>query len=222
MIVRRLLLAAGLAALTTTPAWALPAQAPSNQGTAHAPTTPAGPPTTTPNDGDHGQGGDHAGGGQNGNAPDHPGKPSSPGHSHKCTPHKVAYVASGLLVSQTLTLDGASPPPTTTAFVAALHPDAGNRYSGDVTVDVKHTNHHAAGDKGKTVTYTVSHARVTFALPDVNNDGSSGLDDLQAGDRVKVIGKVTALARRCDHSGFTPTTTIRHIVFHGPPSTSAG
>lgn len=225
MIFRKLLLAAGLAALTTTPAWALPSQAPSNQGTAHAPTTPAGPPTTTPNDGGHGQGDNHNGGGNNnngnGNAPDHPGKPDHPGQSHKCTPHKVAYVASGLLVSQTLTLDGGAPGPTVTAIAAALHPDAHGTYSGDVTVDVKHTNHHARGDKGKTVTYTVSHVHVTFALPDVNNDGSSGLDDLAAGDRVKLIGKITALAKRCDQTGFTPTTTIRHIVFHGPPSAHA-
>jgi hypothetical protein len=192
-------------------------------------TTPAGPPTTTPKNDGNGQSGSHlgtnnAGGGHDGNgqgnAPDHPGKPSSPGRSHKCKPHKVAYVASGLLVSQTLTLDGGAPGPTVTAVTASLHPDAHGTYSGDVTVDVKHTNHHAASDKGKTVTYSVSHAHVTFALPDVNNDGKSGLDDLQAGDRVKVIGKITALAKRCDQTGFTPTTTIRRIVFHGPPSTS--
>jgi hypothetical protein len=171
MLVRKILLAAAAATLIATPAWALPSQAPPHAG---------------------------GGNGQQGDAPDHPGKPSQPGKSHKCKPHTVAYVASGLLVSQTLTLDG----------------------SGNVTVDVKRTNHHAAGDKGKTVTYSVSHVRVTFALPDVNDDGSSGLDDLQAGDRVKLIGKVTAIAKKCDHTSFTPTTTIRHIVFHGPPSTS--
>jgi hypothetical protein len=204
MIVRKALLAASAAALMTTPAWALPAQAPSNQGTAHA-------PTTTPNDRGHSGGhaaGDHA------NAPDHTGKPSHPGKSHKCRVHKVAYVASGLLVSQTLTKDGG---PTTTSTSASLHGNPNGTYSGDVTVDVKHTNHHARGDKGTTVTYSVSHVRVTFALPDVNNDGSSGLDDLQAGDRVKLIGKITTLAKRCDHSGFTAQTTIRHIVFHAPP-----
>jgi len=231
MLVRKILLTAAAAALMTTPAWALPSQAPSNQGTAHAPTTPAGPPATTPNNGDNGQSGSHAGtngvnggdqSGDNGqgNAPDHPGKPSHPGHSHKCVTHKVAYVASGLLVSQTLTLDGGAPGPTITAVAASLHSDPHGTYSGDVTVDVKHTNHHAVGDKGKTVTYSVSHAHVTFALPDVNNDGGSGLDDLQAGDRVKVIGKITALAKRCDQTGFTPTTTIRRIIFHGPPPTS--
>jgi hypothetical protein len=35
-------------ALGAAPAFALPSQAPSNQGTAHAPSTPAGPPSTTP------------------------------------------------------------------------------------------------------------------------------------------------------------------------------
>lgn len=177
MIARKILLVAAAAALTTTPAWALPSQAPSNQGTAHAPTTP-----TTPT-GDHGT------------APSHPGPGSHP--SHKCMAHKVAYVASGLLVSQTLSQDGST-------------------YSGDVTVDVKRTNHHAMGDKGKTVTYTVSNARIKFALADVNADGTAGLDDLQAGDRVQLIGKVTALAKKCDQTGFTAATTIRRIVFHGP------
>jgi hypothetical protein len=211
MLARKILLATGAAALVTTPAWALPSQAPSNDGTDHAPTTPAGPPATTPNDQGHSQG--HSGGA---NAQNHSG---SHGKSHKCKPHKVAYVAAGLLVGQTLVLDGSTPPPVvTTLAVAAAH---GDTYSGDVTVDVKRTNHHARGDKGKTVTYTVSHARVTFALPDVNNDGSSGLDDVAPGDRVKVIGKVTTLAKKCDQTGFTPTTTIRHIVFHGPPPTPA-
>jgi hypothetical protein len=208
MIVRKILLAAAAAALMTTPAWALPGQAPSNQGTAHAPTTPAGPPATTPNDGGHSSGngaGDHAS--------SHFGTPGSHGKSHKCVAHRVAYVASGLLVSQTLSKDGTVTP---SATVAQLHANGDGTYSGDVTVDVKHTNHHAAGDKGKTVTYTVSHARVTFALADVNDDGSVGLDDLQAGDRVKLIGKITALAKKCDQTGFTAQTTIRHLVFHGP------
>jgi hypothetical protein len=140
----------------------------------------------------------------------HSGPPADPGsqgknhannhsqNSHKCTVHKVAYVASGTLVSQTLTKN------------------ADGTYTGDVTVNVTKTNRHARADKGTTKTYTVSNAHVSFGLADTNNDGSVGLDDLAANDRVKVIGKITTLAKKCDHSNFTAQTKIRKIVFHGP------
>jgi hypothetical protein len=109
----------------------------------------------------------------------------------------VGYVVSGTLVSQTLTKN------------------ADGTYSGEVTVEIKHTNHHAAGDKA-TKTYTVTNVHVTFGLADTNNDGSVGLDDLKAGDQVKVIGKITALAKKYNQSGFTATTTIRKVVFNAP------
>ena len=47
---RKLVITAAVLAFSAAPAFALPSQAPSNQGTAHAPTTPAGPPSTTPPD----------------------------------------------------------------------------------------------------------------------------------------------------------------------------
>jgi hypothetical protein len=127
-----------------------------------------------------------------------PSNTSHPGNSHKCKPHKVGYVASGTLVSQTLTKN------------------ADGTYSGEVTVEVKRTNHHAAGDKGKTKSYKVENVRVTFGLADTNSDGSVGLDDLKVGDQVKLIGKITALAKKCSQSEFTATTTIRKIVFNRP------
>lgn len=180
MMLRKILLVAGATALMTTPAWALPGRAPSNDGTAHAPATvPAGAPNG------HGHGGGH-------------------GKSHRCVAHRVGYVAAGTLVSQTLVLDT----PAT--------PNARPSYSGDVTIAVTRTNHAARGDKGTTKTYTLAHARVVLGLADQNNDGSVGLDDLAAGDRVKVIGKVTVLRRGCDQSRFTPTTTIRQLVVHAP------
>jgi hypothetical protein len=205
MIVKKVLLVASAAALMSTPAWALPSQAPSNQGTDHAPsTTPVGPPSTTPNNtnnpgaanrshkGDHGgeQGSDHSGNSH---------KPSHPGQSHKCKPHRVGYVASGTLVSQTLAKN------------------ADGSYSGEVTVKVTHTNHHARGDKDTTKTYKLENVRVTFGLPDTNNDGGVGLDDLKEGDPVRLIGKITTLAKKCDQSGFTAALTIRHIVFGAAP-----
>jgi hypothetical protein len=87
-----------------------------------------------------------------------------------------------------------------------------------VTVSVTHTNHHAAGDEGTTKTYVVADVRVKLGLADTNHDGTVGLDDLQAGDRVKVIGQITVLAKKCDQSNFTAQTTIRRVVFHAPPS----
>jgi hypothetical protein len=209
MIVKKTLLLASAAALMSTPAWALPSQTPSNQGTANAPsTTPVGPPSATPNNTDNpgsanrSSKGDHGsdnGTGHKGNGPDHPsGKPSHPGNSHKCKPHNVAYVASGTFVSQTLTKN------------------ADGTYSGEVTVKVTHANHHAAGDVGATKAYKVENVHITFGLADTNADGSVGLDDLKEGDRAKLIGKITALAKKCPTGEFKATTTIRRIVFHAP------
>jgi hypothetical protein len=131
---------------------------------------------------------------------DHPTPPAS---SHKCTPHKVAYVAAGTLVSQTLVLDSGAPADKPT-------------YSGDVTIDVKKGNKAARGDKGTTKTYTLDHARVVLGLDDQNSDGRVDLGDVAAGDRVKVIGKVTKLAKRCDQTGFTPELTIKKLIVHEP------
>jgi hypothetical protein len=227
MILKKALPVACAAALMTTPAWALAGNAPSDQGTANGPsTTPVGPPSTTPNDTDnpgHSHQGDRgdAGGsdnqgsdgqGQQGDShrpghrehPTHPQHPSHPGQSHMCKPHRVAYVASGTLVSEALTKN------------------ASGTYSGEVTVKVLHANRHAAGDVSPTtpVTYKVENVRVRFHLADTNNDGSVGVDDLKEGDRVKLIGGITRLAKRCNQEGFTAATTIRKLVFRAPAVTT--
>lgn len=123
-----------------------------------------------------------------------PGK--SEGKSHKCKPHAVAYSASGKLVSESLMqTKGAD---TTTR--------RDDRYSGDVTVDVKKASHHgAAGSQ----TYTVDNARVKFY--DANHDHVADMP--KAGDKVKVKGRVTRLAKKCDQTGFTSTTTVRRVEF---------
>ena len=234
MILRKTLLAASAVALMSTPTWAL-ARSSSGEGNKHAPSsTPVGPPSTTPNNTDNpgsshrspkgaentgGQQGNNDGGPGNGqnekpahpehpkhpehpahpSHPHHPAKPHHPGRSHKCTPRDVAYVASGTLVSQTLSKN------------------ADGSYSGTVTVTVTHTNRHAAGDEGMTKTYTLTDGRVKLDVADVNHNGSIGLEDLQAGDRVKLIGDITTLGRKCDQAGFTAQTTITKIVFHKPP-----
>jgi hypothetical protein len=125
----------------------------------------------------------------------HNGKPH-PAKSHKCTPHKVGYKASGTLESQALTqTQGAG---TTTR--------RDDRYSGDVTVNVKRANHHGATGSQ---TYTLDNDRVKFY--DANHDGTA--DVPKAGDRVKVKGKITKLARKCDQTGFTPTIDVRRVEF---------
>ena len=124
------------------------------------------------------------------------GAPASPGKSHKCKPHGIGYVVGGTLEKQTLVKN------------------EDGTYSGEITLkSITHTNHHA---KGATNPFTVKNVHVTFGLADTNSDGSVGLDDLKEGDRVQLIGKITTLAKKCDHTGFTPTVTFRHVVFNAP------
>ena len=124
-----------------------------------------------------------------------PAKPH-PAKSHKCTPHKVAYRASGTLVSESLS-------PTAGADTPKRGDD---RHSGTLTVEVTKANHHAA--KGEQ-TYTLDNARVRFY--DADHNGTP--DEPKAGDRVKLIGKITRLSKKCDATGFTPTITIRKVHF---------
>ncbi len=206
MIVRKTLLAAATAALVSAPAWALPGPAASH---------PFGPPSTTPNNtnnpgasqrseaaddaieekaSDKGEG--KGNGGSQGN------KRSSHSHSHKCKPHSVAYIASGTLEAGW-----------------TLNKNTNGTFSGTVKVDVLHTNHHAAGDKSTKKEYTLENVHLTLVIPDADNDGSAEVDDLKAGDQVMLIGKISALAKKCPKTGSAATPKIRQIVFH-PPATS--
>src|SRR6266513_2963568 len=170
MFIRKTLMAATAAALVSAPAWALSGNASSNGAPS---TTPVGPPSSTPNnlanpghlkhednDGHHGNGAT--------------GKSGPHGKSHKCAPHKVAYVAAGTLVSDSLTKN------------------ADGTYSGTVTITVKRFNHHAkpplATETEKT--YTLTNAHLVFVVTDTNNNGA-GAEDLKAGDLVALIGKIT-------------------------------
>ena len=80
-----------------------------------------------------------------------------------------------------------------------------SRYTGPIRVHVTRANHHAVGAKGTDVTYTLTNAKVTFG---------TGANPPTAGDRVKVIGKITAIGKKCDQSGFTPTITVRKVDVH--------
>ena len=192
MNARRTMLVASAAALMSTPIWALPSQASPGHGKGHPPsTTPVGPPHPSPSDADeHGHG--QAKGHSNGAA--------HPGSSHKCLPHGVAFIVAGRLVHQTLVKN------------------SDGTYTGTVTLKVTHTNRHAAGEKQGALekTYSLTSVRVTFGLRDVNGDGTVGLDDVRVGDRAKLIGKVTKLAKKCNSGTFTPQTTIRKVLFNAP------
>ena len=117
------------------------------------------------------------------------GSTGSPGK--KCEQHKTAFVVSGTLVSGSLTADPGTP----------------KTASGTLTVLVTKTNRHAAGNKGQTETYTLSHAIVSF---------SSGVNTTSpaAGSRVKLQGTITAVAPKCSQAGFTPTITITKVEIH--------
>ena len=206
MIVRKTLLTAATAALVSAPAWALPGPAASH---------PFGPPSTTPNNTNN-PGASHRSeaaddaieekasdnGGGNGNRGSQGDNKSSHSRSHKCKPHAVAYIASGTLEGEGLT----------------LNKNANGTFTGTVKVDVLHTNHHAAGDKGAKK-YTLENVHLVLAIPDADNDSSVEVDDLKAGDQVMLIGKISALAKKCPKTGSAATPTIRQIVFH-PPATS--
>jgi len=217
---RKALLAASVMALASTPAWALPSQAPSNGGTSHAPeTTPVGPPSGTPSSGSnpgaanrserggseatHSEGAGTAG--QGGHRSTSHTSPSGEGagrsegkgeegKAHRCKPHRVAYVAAGTLLSGTLTKEEGS-----------------NAYMGEVEVEVKRTNHHARADKGTTKTYTLEGVHVRGPVPAA---------EVAEGDRVRLIGKITVLPRRCEAGEFTPTIQIKRLRVHPPRTTT--
>jgi hypothetical protein len=117
----------------------------------------------------------------------------------KCAPHAHHFKASGLLVSESLTQTAGTGTPKR----------GDDRYSGTVTVDVKKANH---GAPTGTQTYTLDNDRVKF----YDRDHNHVADDPQAGDRVKVKGKITHLRKGCDSSGFTPTIDVRSVGFKPP------
>lgn len=65
-------------------------------------------------------------------------------------------------------------------------------WSGTITVHVTLSNHHAAGAKGGDVTYTLTDARVAVGR---------GANPPAAGDPVHMLGKISALAKKCIQAG---------------------
>jgi hypothetical protein len=113
-----------------------------------------------------------------------PSKPKpAPAKPHRCLPHNAGYNASGVLVS------------------ASLSAEEHHRYSGTLEVKLAKANHHAStGDQ----TFTLAAAKVIF---------HHGVDSTSPapGSRVKLHGKITALAKHCPTEGFTPTITVKKV-----------
>lgn len=119
--------------------------------------------------------------------PAHPVHPTLPamGKAHSCTPRNEGYNASGTLMSATLT-------PGTKK----------GHFDGMITADITHANHKAATGSH---TYTLTDTRVQFGK------GVSSTAPA-AGSRVRLHGRITVLPHGCPTTGFTATTTIRHVV----------
>ena len=134
-------------------------------------------------------------------AHEHPGKVhkqhKAAKQHNKCQPRAVGYKARGTLLSLSLT-----------QTAGGGTPELGDdRYNGSVMVNITKANHQAP--TGVQPPFSLVNAKVKFA--DANHDGVA--DVPQAGDRVKLHGKITKLKRKCDQTGFTPEITVRRVGF---------
>jgi hypothetical protein len=116
------------------------------------------------------------------------------GNSHKCKAHKVGYVVAGTLTSYNLIQSAGAQTPDT----------SDDRYSGSLGFTVTKTNHHANGlSGGQQVTLT--DVRVSF--------GDGVTQPPAAGSRVKLIGKVTKVSKKCTDQSAAGQVTYRKATF---------
>jgi hypothetical protein len=79
------------------------------------------------------------------------------------------------------------------------------------------TNHHAAGWRGQTVTFSLAGARLD--VRDVNGDGQRDLADVAAGDSVRVLAMLPATLGATDVQPFAAKrVTVRHPHQHTEPT----
>jgi hypothetical protein len=115
---------------------------------------------------------------------------------------RVAFVAHGSFV----------------AFAATADP-ADALTAGDLTVDVTRSNHHARGSRGQH-TFATAGAKVTFrGVNDSSGNGAVGLEDVVAGDRVVLLGKLVRPKRGCQ--GQT-SVLLRKVMVKRPAATQQG
>jgi hypothetical protein len=133
-------------------------------------------------------------------AHDHPGKDQKAGH--RCKVHRVAYIASGTLAA----------PATLTQTRGADTPDnaADDRYSGTLSVTITRPNHHAKTTPSP-VSVTVADIRLRKGVTATP----------AAGTRVKLVGKITKVARGCDATGAGVITARKAILRAPKPAPAA-
>lgn len=122
------------------------------------------------------------------------GKPSTDSnknHPSKCMAHNVAFVVSG-------TIDAA-----TASTLAASN----GTWTGTLVVDVKTTNHAARGEKGKTVTYLFTSAKLRVRF-------DHGVTGFTAGERVKLIGKLATVGKDCTPLNPAATPVFSKVIVH--------
>ena len=112
--------------------------------------------------------------------------------SHKCVAHNIAYVEGGIVDAK-----------TTAAY-------ANGAWSGTLYVDVTRANHAAKGDKGTTVAVDPTTVKA------IRFDG--GATAFTAGERVQLIGKIQAVAKKCAALDPAPTPVFRMVVVHPAPT----
>jgi len=139
-------------------------------------------------------------------AKDHPdgnGKPGGPakgqseashGKSHKCKPHSVGFVVSGTLVSDGLTQSAGQQTP---------NDPSDDRYSGTLEITVAHANRHAKSITGDQ----------TLALDNVRVSLRGDAIQPAPGSRVHLIGKITAVSKKCQDQGAADEVTYKKVVF---------
>ena len=113
---------------------------------------------------------------------DHPADADPGSQSHKCRPHDVGYVESGIV-------DAGTP--------STLAQKSDGSWSGTLVVDVTRSNHWAKVDKGTTVTETFTDAKLR-----VRFDGTTS--GFTAGERVHLIGNVPLVAKNAPRRALRP------------------
>ncbi|MDE3129876.1 MAG: hypothetical protein KGL16_01880 [Acidobacteriota bacterium] len=126
-----------------------------------------------------------------GGTPNSKSNKSHPTQSHKCKPHNVAYVESG-------TIDAAT---------ASTLASSNGTWTGTLVVDVTKTNTAAKGDKGKTVTYTFTAAKLRVRF-------GHGVSALSAGEHVQLIGKLQMVGKKCTPLSPAAMPVINKVIVH--------
>ncbi len=118
--------------------------------------------------------------------------------SHKCAPHNVAYIVSGTVSS-------------TPASTLAANSDG--TWSGATAINVTQTNHWARAAKGTTQTYTFTNSKLAV-------DMASGATSFSAGERVKMIGKIAVVSKKCTAPTAAAQPVFRSAVVSPDPTSS--